>query len=55
MTNVRQYPRTGSFPFFPLNQAIPGYKLSKHKAWNTFGADTNEARALDIVAAKQPA
>ena len=30
--NVRQYPRTGSFPFFPLNQAIPGYKLSKQRA-----------------------
>lgn len=55
--NVKTYPRTGSlfWPYPRPNHSMYGYNLSLHKAWNTFGADTNEARADDKVAAKQPA
>jgi len=55
ITKVRKYPRIGSLSFSPLNHAIPGYNLSRQSAWNTFGAETNDAKALESVAAKQPA
>lgn len=37
------------------NHSIWGYSLSLQSAWNTFGADTSDAKADDSVAAKQPA
>lgn len=55
--NVKTYPLMGSL-FFPkplANHSIFGYNLSLQSAWNTFGADTNDAKADDRVAAKHPA
>lgn len=57
MRKATMYAKKGSlfflnpFPKIP----IPGYKLSLHKAWKIFGADTRQAKADERVAAKQPA
>lgn len=57
MMKVRMYPLIGSlFLPYPLpNHSIYGYNLSLQRAWNTFGADTSDANAEEIVAAKHPA
>jgi hypothetical protein len=49
---VRMYPLTGSWLFpkpFPKNSRY-GKILSLQRAWNTFGALTKLAKALDKVA-----